>query len=120
MSTHPNAILLVTLTPEDGARKTFRAICAETDSAIDDGSASIKIAERLFHAMVMEDDYDENYQIGAKEGDIVLFDMVTYDYGDTIEWDKLAAQKTALEQWAVGICERHKCTSKFFVTANYW
>ena len=117
MGSHPNAILALALKPDDGTRKTHRAIMAEMGFALDD---QIKIDGSDYHVTVMESDYDDGMQIAADEGDIVLFDMVTYGYGEVIEWSKLEQQKAALETWAKGICERHKCSAKFFVTANYW
>lgn len=117
MSTHPNAILLLALKPDDGSRKTYRAILAE--AGIDAGD-SLTLGEQTYHHSVMENDYDDGYQIAADEGDIIIFDMVTYGYGETIEWDKLVVQKEALQAWATGVCERHRCKAKFFITANYW
>ena len=62
----------------------------------------------------------QGYQISASEGDIVVFDMVTYGYGDKILFDELVRRKDALEQWAKNVCKEFKCSYKFFVTANYW
>lgn len=120
MSTHPNAILLLTLKPDDLARKTFRAILVELGIEPNEDSPSIKIEGDSYHAAVMENDYDDGNQIAADKGDIILWDLVTYGYGERIEWEKLEAQKAALAAWAAGICERHKCSAKFYVTANYW
>lgn len=117
MGTHPNAILAVALKPDAGSRKTHRAIMEEAGLDMD---ADIKIGGFDYHVEVMETDYDEGYQLAADEGDIVLFDMVTYGYGETIAWDEMVKRQAALKEWADGICERHKCTAKFFVTANYW
>lgn len=119
MSTHPNAILVLALTPDGTTRKTFRAICAEEGVTPDD-STKIKVGRSYYWIDVMEGDYHDDFQISAIEGDIIIFDMVTYGYGEIIEWDKLVTQKAALEVWAVGICERHACTARFFVTSNYW
>lgn len=117
MSAHPNVILLLTLKPDDLSRKTLRAI--QSEAGIDDGG-SLKIGEQSYHVSVMESEYDDGYQISADEGDIIIFDMVTYGYGEKIEWSKLIAKKDALELWALVACERHKCSAKIFVTANYW
>lgn len=119
MSTHPNAILLLVLKPDDLARKTFRAIIEGEGKKVED-NPDLKIGGEIYHIEVLEGDYHDGYQIGADEGDILVFDMVTYGYGEKIEWDKLAAQKVALAEWAAGICERYKCSASFFVTANYW
>ncbi len=117
MSIHPNAMLLLALTPDDLARKTYRAILAEAGVEDEEG---IKISGETYHHCVMEEDYNEDNQISAKEGDIVLWNLVTYGYGETITWAKLEAQKQALEVWAEDICERYKCNFEIFVSANYW
>jgi hypothetical protein len=118
MSTHPNAILAVALKPDGLTRATFRAIQVEMDTSDDD--AAFKIGGKSYNVEIMESDYSEDYQISADEGDIVVFDMVTYGYGAVITWDALDTQKRVLDEWAAGICERHKCTRRIFVTANYW
>lgn len=118
MSSHPNAILQLTLTPDDLPSKTFREIKA--DSEYDEGDDQFKIGGEDYHCALMDDTYDDNWQVSAKEGDIVLLDMVTYGYGESIPWDKLAAQKDVLEAWAKEKCEKHKCSYQISVTANHW
>lgn len=117
MSTHPNAILLVTITPGGLSRRTMAAILAETNT---DADSDLKLGLYSYHHKVMESDYDEGWQIAAKEGDLLFFDLVTYGYGEQVPWEKLEAQKMELEAWAKGICERHHCTYAISVTANYW
>ena len=117
MSIHPNVILLVTLTPDGLSRKTRRDILAGDSIDIED---SIEIGEYSYHHEVMESDYNDNYQISAAEGDIIIFDMVTYGYGRKIDWDDLAKQRLTLETWAINVCARYHCSYKIFVTANYW
>ena len=117
MSTHPNAILLLVLTPDGLSRKTHRAILEEMG---DPGDENFKIEGEMYHCIVMEDDYDETYQIMAKEGDICVFDLITYGYGERIDWDKLVGQHAILKNWAEDVCKRHNCTAKYYVTANYW
>ena len=117
MSTHPNAILLLALTPEGLTRRTFKNILGFD---FEKDETDIKINDKSYHCVIMEDSYDEGWQVSAKEGDIVLLHMVTYGYGKTVEWDKVAKQKLELEEWAKKICELHDCTYKIFITANYW
>jgi hypothetical protein len=121
MSTHPNVILLCTLTPDDLARKTYRAIL-EAHGVTDKGEGcnDIVIGSKEYRHKVMETEYDDSWQIGAEEGDIIVFDLVTYGYGEQIAWNKLEDQKAELEKWAIDICDRFKCTFKIAVTANYW
>ena len=118
MSTHPNVILMAVLTPEGLSRKTMNAILAE--AGVTDIDDEIKIGSGDYNPLVMETDYDEGWQISAKEGDLVFHDFLTYGYGQVVEWEKIEAQKKELEDWAKAICERHHCTYKIMVTANYW
>jgi hypothetical protein len=117
MSTHPNAMLLLVLTPDELTRKTYRNILTETNTDTDE---EIKIGKIDYNHRVMESDYEEGYQISANEGDIIIFDLVTYGYGDNIEWSKLETQKNELEEWAKTICNKFNCSYKIFITANYW
>jgi len=119
MSSHPNAMLLLALTPDNLARKTYRAILEENNVDADGGSFQIADKRYNIHG-VMESDWDDNYQISLPEGTIYIADLVTYGYGDKIICDTLAIQKANLEVWAKGVCERHHCTAEFFFSANYW
>lgn len=118
MSTHPNVILMAVFTPDDLARKTYRAILA--DAGLTDDDDNLTVGGEEYNHMVMEGDYDKGFQISAKEGDIVVFDLVTYGYGERKKWADLEAQKASLQEWAAGICERHHCSVEIFVSANYW
>lgn len=118
MSSHPNVILMVQLVPDDLARKTYRAMLEEFVE--DENEDQIKIGNTEYNHEVMEEAYNESWQISAKEGSIVVFDMVTYGYGEKIEWGKLETQKTELENWAKIVCEKYHCSYKIFVGANHW
>lgn len=120
MSTHPNAILMVVFTPDNLARKTHRAIVEEY--GLKDIDDKLQVGGDTYHHFVMENSegYHQGFQITAPEGSIVFFDYVTYGYGEVIDWDGLQKQKEPLEEWAKGICERHHCSYKIQVTANYW
>lgn len=120
MSTHPNAILFVTMLPDDFPEKTFRAIAAEIGAA-DLTDVRAKVGEHEY-AVYLHEEYDaDGYQIEAPEGSIVAHDFLTYGYGDVIEWAEVAKRQAALLEWAQGVCERHKCSSpRVFITANYW
>lgn len=115
MSTHPNVILVLKLTPEGLARRTMREIAGEIPDAAD-----IKIGSHDYHRVVMESDYNDDWQLTAKEGDLLFFDLVTYGYGEVISWENLAAQAYELEQWAKEISVKHHCSYAIEVTANYW
>jgi hypothetical protein len=120
MSTHPNVILACALKPDSTTRKTHREIMAEKpldDKAMTD---DITIGSKEYHVTVMEQDYDEASQISADEGDIVFWHLVTYGYGETIEWNTLKVLEAELEEWAKVICAKHHCSYRIFVTANYW
>ena len=121
MSTHPNVILMACLTPDDLARKTYRDICESENIPVpNDSVKEIKIGEAEYAIMVMEEAYDESIQIQAKEGDIVVYELVTYGYGEVISWEKLERLKTDLEIWCKKVCEQFKCSYRIEVSANYW
>jgi len=119
MSTHPNALLIAELIPDDLSRKTYRAILAEVSGENVDVK-DIEIGEDSYHTILMEADYDHSSQISAREGSIVLWNPVTYGYGETIEWSTLQAQRDRLEAWCKDICPRYHCAYKIVVSANYW
>jgi len=119
MSTHPNTILMVTLTPDNLSRKTMREIL-NFNGTEEDYDNEIQIEDSEYFHCIMESDYDESYQISAQEGDLVFFDMITYGYGERIEWEKLETQKKKLEKWAKEMCEKFNCSYKIFVSANNW
>ena len=136
MSTHPNVLLIAVFTPEDGSRKTMRAILAEAGCTEDKDSIRLPGGEAVSDAhtgacgkqakgvclscVVMESDYNEGWQISAQEGDLLFFDLVTYGYGEFLSWNELEEKKKALEEWCKGICERHRCSYQIRVSANYW
>ncbi|MEN6549024.1 MAG: hypothetical protein ABFE07_23510 [Armatimonadia bacterium] len=132
MSSHPNVLLIAVVTPATTSRATMRAImdeagCQESHDTIDpatgkktvnrakDGEVALNL-----NCEVMESDYYEDWQISAKEGDLLFFDMITYGYGEFVTWDVLSGQKALLETWCKGVCERHNCTFEIRVSANHW
>jgi len=117
MSSHPNAILMAILKPDDLPMKTKRNIM-EFSGAEDD--YDIPIGKKEYHLKVMTDDYDENNQIRAKQSDIVIYDLITYGYGDKIMWEVLEQQKKELEEWVKLICEKFHCSYEIYISANYW
>ncbi len=120
MSTHPNVILMACLTPDALARKTYRDIFADNNIAADDDCPEVKVGSTSYHIQVMESDYDDSYQISAKEGDIVLHNLVTYGYGETITWLILTDKARELDEWCVAACAKHHCKHEIKVGANYW
>lgn len=118
MSTHPNAMMILALTPDDLARRTYHAILAEAGI---DQDGSFYIGGEKYHCHgVMESDFDEDIQVGLPEGTIYLMTHVTYGYGVTITWKELEEKKKALEEWGKGVCNRHTCTQDILISANYW
>lgn len=120
MSTHPNAILAVALTPDDLARKTYRAILEYCQQDINYEDPDFKLDNERYHISLMEEAYHESWQLSASEGDIVAHGFLTYGYGDTLRWEEVEDRKKKLENWALEMCRRFNCTYKIFITANYW
>lgn len=123
MSTHPNAILMAVLTPDGLTRKTARAVQTEYGKYKDDVSVEddyMVIGGHDYSIMIMEDDYDDGYQISAPEGSIVLHDFLTYGYGEKAEWTAVQERARSLEAWCQEVCPKHQCSFKIYVSANYW
>lgn len=131
MGTHPNALLVAELSPNDLPRKTYKELKVECGEDPDDDDLEVLIPtgiesenrwerEDRYHTFLAEDDYNQSNQITATVGSIILWDPVTYGYGERIEWDKLEAQKQRLDEWCKNISEKLNCTYRIYVTANYW
>jgi len=121
MSTHPNAILKCTLTPNGLTRQTHRAIVNAYSYYPDQPQdKDLKIGGKRYHSEIMESDYNQAWQLSGAEGDILVFDLVTYGYGEEIAWDDLVQQRNELAAWSEEVCREHNCSYKISVTANYW
>lgn len=145
MSTHPNVILKLTIKTEGTTRKLLRELLSQNREEITDNNlplmldrsgkpiAHAKTKENLhisrgddqicignfsYDTLVMEEEYDESWQIGGKEGDLIIFDLVTYGYGEEISWKDLQKRVDDLELWAVQPCRN--LTYYISVSANYW
>lgn len=112
MGTHPNAMLMAVITPDGLTRKTARKIDPKIEN--------VKIVGTEYSITVMEDTYDEGYQLSAKEGDIVLMDFLTYGYGEHMNWEKVEVQKDELVQWCDEFCKKNECSYEIRIGANYW
>ena len=119
MSTHPNTILMLVLTPDDLPRKTAREILG-SDYSRDEGN-ELQIGGRDYHCLLMENEnYDEGFQIAAKQGELVFFIYVTYGYGDTVAFDEVSTHRDRLAAWAIENAVKHHCRWRIELTANYW
>lgn len=119
MSTHPNVLLLAVFTPEDLSRKTMRNILDEYgEKNISD--PDIMLGKLRLHPEVMEQDYDESWQVSAKEGDLVFIHLATYGYGEKLSWDEFVAQKEIIDAWAKEASVKYHCEYRLYVSANYW
>lgn len=131
MSTHPNALLIAELSPDELPRKAYKALKVECGEDAEGDDLEVKISTGVespnrwetydgYHTFLADSSYNEDSQISAAEGSIVLWDPVTYGYGERVEWAKLAAQAQRLEEWCKRIGEKLRCTYKIYVSANYW
>lgn len=124
MSAHPNIILMACLTPDDLPMKTMRAILADegiTD-AIDEAAITLG-AEHFgedFRCFVMNGAYNDGMQITGKSGDLIFHTFLTYGYGEVVSIETLNTRIRTLEEWAKKTAEKHHCTYRIELTANYW
>lgn len=144
MSTHPNVILKCTIKVPGTTRSMLRFLLAQNREEIPDealpfwlnsrgeiikkldGSSSrisrdddqIAIGNDVYHTLVMETGYDESMQIAGKEGDLILYDLVTYGYGKEVAWSDLQSRVDSLEKWAAQPQRNLDC--RISISANYW
>lgn len=142
MSQHPNVILKCKIKADGTTRKLLRNILKQNREEVSDSNLplmldkrgkviinrreekmrqsrdeeQLAIGSRVYHTLVMEDDYDESWQISGEEGDLIIFDLLTYGYGEEISWVQLQSIVQELDQWA----RDHSLDFTLSVTANYW
>ena len=118
MGAHPNIILMACLTPDGLSRKTMRDILF--DAGIYDNDTALVLGPEhfgeVFSHHIMESDYYENYQIYAKEGDLVFHTYLTCGF---ISMDVLNARIRKLTDWASATAKKHNCSYRIELTANY-
>ena len=139
MSTHPNAMLILRLEPDDVPCKTLREMLDERRKGFDrDGDGLIRVNEHdsnypqlpcdtefaigdIVYRSKLMDGYDESDQIDGEEGQIVLYDLMTYGFGESIAFDEVKRRAEALEAWAAENCPKHKISKwSVEISANYW
>lgn len=116
MSDQPNVMLMAVLTPDDLARRTARAICEELHTT---GAGDFQLGGKWFTVTIMEDNYDDTYQIKAMEGQIVVHCYLTYGYGLYMAWAEVVMLVNELERVIVDLCEKFHCTHEIVIGANY-
>ena len=141
MGAHPNAMIMAVLTLDQGMRKTERLIfehCEDRkiECSLEGGTIKILNGKRGnpnppewpegypltddWSVQVMESDYEEGYQISAKEGQIVIHGYLTYEYGETVKWVELEAQKKQLMDLLDPMTKDLEFTYEIVIGANYW
>lgn len=143
MSAHPNVILKCTIKADGTTRKLLRDLLAQNREEIPDSNLplffnnagdvvknsitgedlhisrnddQLSIGNYCYDTIVMEEEYNESWQISGKKGDLIIFDLVTYGYGEEITLKNLYSRINDLETWAL----QHSLTYKISISANYW
>lgn len=109
MGTHPNTILMAVLKPDGTTRKTLQNMKGHNSYTIPHLGISSRfvIGWQSYYPIVMEADNDNELQIYADEGDIVVYGNLP---SGGISWENLAEMKTDLEQWAIEMCKLYQCS----------
>lgn len=143
MSQHPNVVLKLTIKAEGTTRRLLRDLLAKNRDEVPDKDLPFRldahgdvlkhaktganlrvcreddelcIGGECYNTCVMEDTYDEDNQISGEEGDLIVFDQVTYGYGEDISWPDLCSRVDALVAWA----SQHHLEHAVSVSSNYW
>jgi len=121
MGEEPNTILMAVLRPKYSSWETLKAMVDVTESD-EESIYSLEIGGDRYSCFIMGEcgGIAEDYQIDEEDGSIVCFNMVTSDYGDSIEWGELYGKQNELDLWAKEVSEKHDCTYCIKVGANYW
>jgi hypothetical protein len=127
MSSHPNAMLKLTLTPDGWMSDDFDLMGAIlTDNGVDPDEVDythtdINFENQSYSIILRDEDYDEcEFGVDAEVGEIMVTAFLTYGYQETMSWERAVEGKGKLERWAVGVCAKYGCTYKLEITANYW
>lgn len=78
----------------------------------------ITIGQFNYNILVMEDSYDSSWQISGEEGDLIIFDLVTYGYGEEISWSDLQKRVDDIKLWAMQ--PSRNLEVQISISANYW
>lgn len=133
-------MMIAVLTPDNGSRKTQRGIfdhCEKRGLKVNAEDGEIGILNGKKGAVsdkypdgypltddwslhVMEDDYYESSQISADEGQIVVYDLITYGYGERISWEETEAKRRQLIGLLDPMVDPLKFTYEIFISANFW
>lgn len=142
MSTHPNVILKCSIKAEGTTRKLLRDLLTQnrvdtSDNQLPlmtdckgkvmisrDGTemrqlrtdSEIAIGDFVYDTLIMESEYDEGMQISGQEGDLIIYDFVTYGYGEDVSWRELSLRVKQLTEWA----DSQSLEYEISVSANYW
>ena len=114
MSSHPNTLLMLQLSPNEPSIDVKHLLDAECDS---EGDCTIKLGG--FDYSVATDD-ENDMQIRVPEGSAVLHDFLTYGYTDVVNWNEVPAIVDALKTWAEAFCDKHNCSYHIYIGANFW
>lgn len=134
MGNHPNSILMAIIKGPDETSvnwdekddnydveyHNFNNFCSTFNINPEEGE--ILIDGNIYYVMPSSEGDSSGYHIyGDNDGDILIWDYISYGYGDYIDWDRLHLQKVALQNW----CDEIKFKLpgfeyKIVVTANYW
>lgn len=116
MSRNSHVVLVAQLIAESDSAAVYRSIIDPTDT--EDG-VEVAIDNEYYTVFLAEDGYCDEWQISAAPAAVVVFCYVTSDYGELIPWEKLEARKNRLEAWCKEVCQKHHCSFKIGLTANY-
>ena len=123
MSMHPNTMLLAILKPKYTGECIFEKIWNQiADEDGEEGEYGELYLRNSSYKCInySKDSYLEDYQIELEEGEVAIFDMVTYGYSDKTEWNKVEQQKKELEEWLVEYSNKIDFSFVMYLSANLW
>lgn len=122
MSSRPNTLLLCEFTPLGNPEETFKRMLAWLGvTEADEVYLQVGVENRHYSLLFLRDeDYSDDMQIGAKEGDIIFHTFLTYGYGEKLDLDELHAIVSELRAWAEIQATDFNCSFAIYLSANFW
>lgn len=134
MGRHPNVMLQLVLTPLQPNFDVFAHFgwpkppegesFGEEEAQYDfDIRVSLNPAAPEYTASVFTDDtdeYNEDWQFNGESGQVILHRYLTYDYGDTINFERLVEEVNVLASWIARENIGAYFSFETRIGANYW
>lgn len=119
MSSHPNTILIASIRPPSGQPDEFlTALDPEWESNGSIQLDQLRLGHDGHYSVVVNVDQDQG--IFPAEDSFVVYDYLTYGWGDEITLNEFDAKVANFKTLVQNFCNLHRCTYSISLSANFW